>query len=111
VPARYHGVIGRDNLERAVATFGELCRKAGIPALATGFIEERDRSLYRTSGFEVYTFFDMFEGLDMRPFGYDPARTEGHFSDRGNAFIGHALAGYIRDRFSHQPAFRRPDTR
>jgi hypothetical protein len=103
VPPRYHDFIGRDNLERAVATFGDVCRKEGIPALATGFIEEGDAGLYRTSGFLVYTFFDMFNGLDMRPFGYDPARTDGHFSDRGNEFIGHALAGYIRDHFSLRP--------
>ena len=96
VPARYHEFIGRQNLEDAVRTFGELCRAAHIPVLATGFIETADRHLYDEAGFEVYSFFQMFEGRDIRGYGYDPARTDSHFSVRGNDFIGQALAEYVR---------------
>jgi hypothetical protein len=104
VPARYHAFIGRENLERAVETFGEICQRAGIPTLATGFIEEHDEALYERSGFSVYSFFTMFEGQDMRRYGYDPERTDGHFFDRGNDFIGRTLGAYISGRFSLQPA-------
>jgi hypothetical protein len=103
VPARYGDSIGRENLEVAVRKFGELCSRAAIPALATGFIEDRDKELYRASGFQVYSFFDMFEGRDMRRFGYDPRHTEGHFSDVGNEFIGTALAAYIQGHFPPRP--------
>jgi len=100
VPVRYHGFIGRDNFESAVHTFGEICRRARIPTLATGFIEERDRGLYEASGFQVYSFFDIFAGTDMRHYGYDPRHSDGHFSDLGNDLIGKALASYVREHFS-----------
>lgn len=99
VPARYHAFIGRDNVEKAVREFGELAGRRGIPTLATGFIEDRDKSVYAASGFEVYSFFDMFNGLDMRRYGYNPAHTDGHFSVQGNDFIGHALATYVSGHF------------
>ena len=95
VPARYHDFIGRENLERDVRIFGEVCRKAGIPAIATGFIEDRDRGLYEASGFQVCSFFQIFQGLAIRDYGYDPARTGSHFTDRGSDFIGKALAEFI----------------
>jgi GDSL-like Lipase/Acylhydrolase family len=95
VPVRYHDIIGRENLERDVRIFGELCRKAGIPALATGFIEDQDRSLYETSGFQVYSFFQIFRQLDMRDYGYDPAFTDGHFLENGSDLIGKVLADFI----------------
>jgi len=99
VPARYHPFIGRDNLENAVREFGELAGRHGIPTLATGFIEDRDTRVYTASGFQVYSFFDMFRGLDMRRYGYDPAHTDGHFSVQGNDFIGRALATYVSGHF------------
>ena len=95
VPTRYHDFIGRENLKRDVKVFGEVCKKAGIPALATGFIEDQDRNLYKASGFQVYSFFQIFCGLDMRDYGYDPAHTERHFSRHGSDFIGKALAVFI----------------
>jgi len=104
VPARYHQFIGRDNVENAVREFGELARRQGIPTLATGFIEDRDKSLYTASGFQVHSFFDMFKGLDMRRYGYDPAHTDGHFSVQGNDVIGHALAKYVSGHFRLRPA-------
>ncbi len=100
VPARYHEFIGRDNVERAVRTFGDICRRQGTPVLATGFIESRDEPLYTDAGMRVYSFFTIFKGQDMRRYGYDPTRTDGHFSARGNDAIGKALAQYIRDHFS-----------
>jgi hypothetical protein len=57
VPIGYWDFIGRANLERDVRAFGQTAREAGIPIVATGFIEERDRNLYETSGFQVYSFF------------------------------------------------------
>jgi hypothetical protein len=100
VPARYHDFIGRDNLERAVRTFGDICKRRGTPVLATGFIESSDERLYTEAGMQVYSFFTIFEGQDMRRYGYDPARTDGHFSVRGNDAIGKALARYVRDNFT-----------
>ena len=100
VPARYWDFIGRENLERAVRVFGTISKEAGIPTLATGFIEDRDRDLYESSGFQVYSFFQIFHGLDMRDYGYDPANTLGHFSDKGSDFIGISLASFISANFS-----------
>jgi hypothetical protein len=95
VPERYHAFIGRENFEKNVQLFGALAREAGVPVLATGFIEDRDRGLYEESGFLVYSFLDIFRGLDMRDFGYDPSITADHFSDRGSDFIGKALADFV----------------
>jgi hypothetical protein len=99
VPARYHEFIGRENLERDVKIFGELSKKAGVQALATGFIEDQDRGLYEGSGFRVYSFFQIFHGLDMRDYGYDPTSTASHFSEHGSDFIGKALAYFIKANF------------
>src|SRR5215471_3429080 len=75
--------------------FGRIAKEAGIPTLATGFIEDRDRNLYEASGFQVYSFFQIFHGLDMRDYGYNPANTATHFSDKGSDFIGRSLAFFI----------------
>jgi hypothetical protein len=45
----------------------------------------------------------MFDGLDMRRYGYDPAHTDGHFSVDGNDFIGRALATYVSGHFRLRP--------
>jgi len=103
VPARYHAFIGRDNMENAIHAFGELTGRQRIPSLATGFIEDRDKSVYTASGFQVYSFFDIFRGLDMRRYGYDPAHTDGHFSAQGNEAIGRALATYVAGHFRLRP--------
>jgi hypothetical protein len=99
VPVRYHDFIGRENLERDVKVFGSVAKTAGIPALAIGFIEDRDRNLYEASGFQVYSYFQIFRGLDMRDYGYNPANTVTHFSDNGSDFIGKALADLINAKF------------
>jgi lysophospholipase L1-like esterase len=99
VPPRYWDFIGRQNLERDVRTFGEVSRLAGIPTLATGFIEDHDKALYESAGFQVYSFFEIFKDADMRKHGYDPANTAGHFSDEGSDFIAEHLADFIRAHF------------
>lgn len=95
VPPRYHDFIGWEHFERDVRIFGQVAKGAGIPTIATGFIEDRNRNLYETSGFQVYSFFEMFQGRDMRDYGYDPAITWEHFSDSGSDVIGQALASFI----------------
>ena len=99
VPSRYHDLIGWDNLKRDVRIFGDIARDANIPTLATGFIENRNRDLYVASGFHVYSFFEIFDGLDMRDYGYEPANTATHFSDNGSDLIGKAIANYIGSGF------------
>ena len=99
VPARYHDFIGRENLERDVRVFGELCKKAGISVLATGFIEDQDKNLYEASGFQVHSFFKIFHQLDMRDYGYDPVFTDGHFLESGSDLIGKALADFVSANF------------
>lgn len=95
VPVRYHDFIGREHLERDVKIFGKILKDAGIPAIATGFIEDKDRQLYEAAGLKVYSFFQIFEGLDMRDYSYNPKNTSDHFSDNGSNFIGKALANFI----------------
>ena len=99
VPPRYWDFIGRKNLERDVRTFGEVSRLAGIPTLATGFIEDHDKTLYESAGFQVYSFFEIFKDADMRAYGYDPANTAGHFKDEGSDFIAENLAAFIQAHF------------
>jgi GDSL-like lipase/acylhydrolase family protein len=106
VPPRYWNVIGRNNLERDVRTFGEVSRLAGIPTLATGFIEDHDKMLYESAGFRVYSFFEMFKDADMRNYGYKPTNTAGHFRDEGSDFIAAHLAAVIQAHFDL--AIRRP---
>lgn len=100
VPPRYHDFIGWENLVRDVRIFGTISQNAGIPAIATGFIEDQYRSLYEASGFRVYSFLEIFHGLNMRDYGYNPENTASHFSDRGSDLIGKALAEFIRANFS-----------
>src|SRR5262245_16556743 len=99
VPPRYWDVIGRDNLERNVRIFGEVSRAAGIPAVATGFIEDSDKAVYESSGFVTYTFFEMFKDVKMAPYGYLPRRTGSHFNDAGSDFIAKRLAAFISEHF------------
>ncbi|MFZ4394490.1 MAG: SGNH/GDSL hydrolase family protein [Kiritimatiellia bacterium] len=100
VPARYHDFIGTDNMRKAVRAFGQICREARIPAIATGFIEDHDEDFYRESGFLVHSFFKIFDGIDMHAYGYDPACTWTHFDDNGSDWIGKALSGFIQANIS-----------
>jgi len=108
VPVRYWDFIGRENLERAVEVFGVISKGSGIPTFATGFIEDRDRNLYEASGFQVYSFFQIFRGLNLRDYGYDPADTSSHFSDAGSDFIGRSLASFINANFTSGLAHSTP---
>ena len=110
VPVRYWDFIGRENLERAVNVFGRIAKEAGIPTLATGFIEDRDRNLYEASGFQVYSFFQIFHGFNIRDYGYDPALTDDHFSDKGADFIGRSLASFINANFASGLTYSAPLT-
>ena len=76
-----------------------MSKDAGIPVLATGFIEEENNGLYEASGFRVYSFFRIFHGLDMRDYGYNPQNTATYFSDNGSDLIGEALANFIRANY------------
>ena len=67
----------------------------GIPAIATGFIDDKDEKLYKKAGFKIYSFFQLFEGLDMSNYSYNPENTNDHFSDKGYDIIGKALANFI----------------
>jgi hypothetical protein len=106
VPPQYWDFIGRKNLERDVRTFGEVCRLAGIRTLATGFIEDHDKALYESAGFQVYSFGEIFESVDMREYGYNAGNTAGHFTDEGSDFIAKNLADFIQAHFDL--AARRP---
>jgi GDSL-like Lipase/Acylhydrolase family len=99
VPPRYWDVIGRENLERNVRIFGEVSRAAGIPAVATGFIEDSDKALYESAGFDTYSLFEMFKGVKMGPYGYNSSRTASHFNDAGSDFIAKRLAAFIIEHF------------
>jgi hypothetical protein len=98
VPARYWDFVGRDNLERDVRAFGLIAEKVGIRIIATGFVEDQDKKLYETSGFQVYSFFEIFRGLDMRDYGYS-GHTYDHFSDTGSDYIGKAMANFVYQHY------------
>lgn len=68
--------------------------------LATGFIEEENMKLYEASGFQVHSFSRIFDGLDMRDYGYNPENTATHFEDDGNDVIGKALAEFIHSNYN-----------
>ncbi|HEY5657362.1 MAG TPA: SGNH/GDSL hydrolase family protein, partial [Myxococcota bacterium] len=107
VPERYHYMLGRENWERHLRRFGALARGAGATLLGTGFIEAEDRAVWERAGFEVLSFYEIFEGRDMRAEGgYDPSRTADHFSARGSQIIGTALADAILRRFGQPPRAR-----
>jgi len=99
VPKRYHEFIGRDNLEKAVRTFGQAAKAEQIPLMATGFIETGDEALYEEAGFQVRSFYRIFEGVKMQDHGYNPARTSGHFKESGSDLIAEALARFISTNF------------
>jgi len=99
VPERYHYMLGRENLERHLQRFGEIARAEGILLVGTGMIAQDDRSIFEEAGFEVYSFYDAFEGFDLlRDGGYDPADTSDHFDERGNLILGRRLAEFVHER-------------
>jgi len=54
----------------------------------------------------MYSFFEIFKHIDMREYGYDPANTAGHLTDKGSDFIAENLADFIQAHFD--PTIRRP---
>ena len=72
---------------RDVRAFGRIATDAGIRALATGFIEDKNRNLYETAGFKVHSFLEIFDGLDMRDFGYSPTAPQPRAFGRTDASL------------------------
>ena len=99
-PERYHYMLGEENWRRHVHSFALLCKQNHIPMLAMGFIGEEERAVFQEAGFDVYSFYEMFAGRDMRDYGYDPENTADHFDAQGNDFIGKALAEYIQRHYA-----------
>ena len=100
VPMRYHYMLGEDNWRMHVQEFAHLCKQKGIPFLATGFIGEEEKPIFLQEGFDVYSFYDIFQGQDMRDYGYDPDNTKSHFNAKGYYFVGKFLADYIQKRYA-----------
>jgi hypothetical protein len=93
-------MLGRENWIAHIDAFGDLARSAGIRLIATGLIEAADRGVFERAGFEVLSFYDIFEGRDMRlEGGYDPADSSDHFDVRGSEIIAVALAEASRRRW------------
>jgi lysophospholipase L1-like esterase len=95
VPARYHYMLGADNWRRHVRLFAQTAHQHGIPLLATGFVEAAEQQVFEQEGFAVYAFTDMFQGQDIRQYGYNPDDTATHMNAQGCQRIGQALAAYI----------------
>jgi lysophospholipase L1-like esterase len=95
VPERYHYMLGPENWTKHVREMAELCDARGIPKLATGFLSPDQRRVVEEAGFSVLTFDDIFEGRDMRDYGYNPKMTSDHFNVKGNDAIGKALAEWV----------------
>lgn len=99
VPEKYHYMLGMDNFKKHMREFALICGQKNIRMIATGFIEKEDGPFYENIGFDVYTFYDIFSGLTMRDYGYDPQHTSTHFNATGNDFIGKSLANHIYERY------------
>jgi len=99
VPVRYHYMLGEENWRRHVQNFAQLCQQNNIPILATGFIGPEERAIFKKEGFDVYSFYDIFAGKNMKDYGYNPDNTNDHFDAAGCDFIGKALANYIRKHY------------
>jgi len=100
VPKRYHYMLGEDNWRMHVREFAQWCKQKNIPFLATGFIGEEEKTVFLQEGFDVYSFYDIFQGQDMRDYGYDPDNTKSHFNAQGCYFVGTFLADYIHKRYA-----------
>ncbi len=99
VPARYHYMLGEENWRMHLHSFAQVAKQRGILLLATGFIEDKEKIVFLEEGFDVYSFYDMFQAKDMRTYGYNPEDTRSHFNAQGCYIIGKALADYIQKRY------------
>ncbi len=99
VPARYHYMLGEENWRTHLHSFAQVAKQKGMLLLATGFIEAKEKVVFLEEGFDVYSFYDMFQAKDMREYGYNPDDTRSHFNTYGCYIIGKALADYIQERY------------
>jgi hypothetical protein len=100
VPKCYHYMLGEDNWRMHIREFAQLCKQNNIPFLATGFIGEEEKTAFLQEGFDVYSFYEIFQGQDMREYGYDPDNTKSHFNAKGCYFVGTFLADYIQKHYA-----------
>ena len=100
VPIRYHYMLGEENWRRHIQNFAHLCKQRGISLLATGFIEEEQKTILLKEGFDVYSFYEIFQDQDMRAYGYNPDNTKSHFNAEGYYFVGKSLADYIHKHYA-----------
>ena len=99
VPRRYHYMLGEENWRMYIQNFARLSKQQGIVLLATGFVEDKERELLLKEGFDIYSFYEIFQEKDMREYGYNPDDTTSHFNAQGCYMIGKALAEYIQKHY------------
>ena len=51
-------------------------------------------------GCSIAEMKDIFQGQDMRDYGYDPDNTKSHFNAKGCYFVGKFLADYIKKHYA-----------
>ena len=100
VPGRYHYMLGKENWRMHIQTFAHLSKQKSVPLLATGFIDEEEKTVFLNEGFDVYSFFEIFQGEDMRDYGYNPDNTASHFNVNGCSLIATALGNYIQKHYA-----------
>jgi len=93
-------MLGKENWQMHLQTFAHLSKQKGIPLLATGFIDEEEKAVFFKAGFDVYSFFEIFQDEDMRDYGYNPDNTAGHFNASGCSLIAKALADHIQKHYA-----------
>ncbi len=100
VPIRYHYMLGEENWRIHIHDFAHLCKQRGILLLATGFIDEEQKTILLKEGFDVYSFYEIFQDKDVRDYGYDPDNTKSHFNAQGCYVVGTFLADYIQKHYA-----------
>ena len=103
VPTRYHYMLGEQNWKRHIQQFAHLSQREGITLLATGFIEEKEKRIFLNEEFDVYSFYEMFQGKDMRDYDYNPDYTASHFNAKGYYIIGEVIGDYIQKHYLNFP--------
>jgi hypothetical protein len=100
VPRRYHYMLGEENWRMHIQHFAHLCKQHGIVLLATGFIEDQEKEILLRAGFDVYSFYEIFQEKNMREYGYNPDDTTSHFNAQGCYMLGKILAEYIQKHYT-----------
>lgn len=88
-------MLGEENWRTHIKIFAHLCKQKGIALLATGFIEQEQETVFLNEGFDVYSFYEIFQDKDMREYGYNPDNTKTHLNAKGCYVVGTFLADYI----------------